>query len=76
MQEKLIILRKKNNISQETISKYIGISKKSFCDKENGKYQFTIDEMFKIAEYFDMSIDQIFLPRILQNEVDENKYVK
>ena len=39
-----------------------------------GKVKFNGDEMFKIAEYFAMKIDDIFLPTTHQNgEVSEQK---
>lgn len=71
MQEKLIILRKKKGVLQKDLCNYLGISIASYSFKENGKQQFTGDEMFKIAEYFKMKVDDIFLPRVHQNGVKE-----
>ena len=42
---------------------YLNISVKAYRDKENGKNQFTQDEMFAISKLFDLNIDTIFLPR-------------
>lgn len=72
IQEKLISARKLKKISQQEIADYIGISTKTYSLKENGKSQFTIDEMFKIANFFDKKIEEIFLPSILQNGVNKN----
>ena len=62
MQEKLLILRKRNSLNQEFMADLLGISYKQYGKKENGKAVFNGDEMFKIAEYFNMKIDDIFLP--------------
>lgn len=62
MQEKLIILRKKENVSQETLANLIGITVKQYGAKENGKARFYVDETFKIANYFGLSVEDIFLP--------------
>lgn len=71
MQEKLIIIRKKKGITQQELAKLIGISVNQYSLKEKGKYTFDCDEMFKIAEYLDMNIDDIFLPTTHQNGVIE-----
>ena len=67
MQEKLLILRKKNNLNQETLATLIGITPKQYGLKERGDAIFNGDEMFKIAEYFNMKVDDIFLPSNHQN---------
>lgn len=72
MQEKLIGLRKTTNTTQETLAKIIGISPKTYGFKETGKSEFTINEMFRIAQYFDKKVDEIFLPYSLQNGVKED----
>ncbi len=67
MQEKLILLRKTKKVSQEELAKIVGISPKQFGLKENGIYKFNGDEMFRISEYFDMKLEDIFLPTYHQN---------
>lgn len=62
MQEKLIILRKKNKINQETLARLIDITPKQYGMKERGDAIFNGDEMFLIANYFGMKVDDIFLP--------------
>lgn len=66
MQEKLLILRKKTNTTQEDLAKILNISVKQYSYKENGKSKFNGDEMFEIAKYFNMKIDDIFLPSVHQ----------
>ncbi len=77
MQSKLIILRKQRKISQETIANLLGISMKQYSYKENGKAKFDGDEMFQIADYFNLRVDDIFLPSYHQNgELSDKKYVE
>ncbi len=67
MQEKLIILRKKRKINQETLANLINVTVKQYGLKERGEAIFNGDEMFKIANYFNEKIDNIFLPTYHQN---------
>lgn len=73
MQEKLLLIRKNKNITQQELANCIGISVNQYSLKEKGKYNFNCDEMFKIAEYLKMNIDDIFLPLEHQNGVNEKK---
>ena len=63
MQEKLLVIRKKENISIKKMSEYLGITPKTYSEKERGLAEFTQDEMFEIGRKFNLNIDQIFLPR-------------
>ena len=69
MQEKLILIRKKTGTSQEKLAKLLGINPKTYSCKELGKNEFSMNEMFEIAKYFNMHIEDIFLPSLLQNGV-------
>lgn len=67
MQEKLIKLRKSRDLTQDDLANYLNIVKKTYANKENGKTQFTSDEMFALARFFKRSIEDIFLPSTYQN---------
>ena len=69
MQSKLIILRKETGVRQAELAKMLEISEKSYSFKELGKTEFKASEMFKIAQYFNKKIDDIFIPCIVQNGV-------
>lgn len=71
MQEKLLLIRKNRNITQQTLADLIGISLNQYGLKENGKYNFDCDEMFAIANYLNMKIEEIFLPSKHQNGVNK-----
>ncbi len=67
MQKKLILLLKQKNLTQHWLANLLGISDKQIGKKINGEVPFKSDEMFLIAEYFDMKIEDIFLPRMYEN---------
>lgn len=69
MQDNLILLRKKNDIKQQELADLLGIHVKTYNFKEIGRNQFTMNEMFKIANFFNKKVEEIFLPTILQNGV-------
>lgn len=61
MQWKLIRLRKERNLTQEDLAKKLGIEPSTYRNKETGKTQFKMEEMFILSDYFDESIENIFL---------------
>lgn len=69
MQEKLILLMKKEDITQRKIADLIGISEKQIRAKLKGETNFVGDEMFIISNFFGLPIEEIFLPTIHQNGV-------
>lgn len=66
MQEKLIILRLERGLSKIFMGKLIGRTAKQYAQKEKGLNQFTANEMFTIANYFEKKIEDIFLPTFEQ----------
>ncbi len=62
MQYKLVGIRKEHQETQKELAKLLGISEATYRNKELGKVQFGLQEMFDIASHYEMSIDNIFLP--------------
>lgn len=56
----LAILRCINGFNQKDVSDYLGISLQTYCNKEKGNRQFTLEEAKKISELFKLSIEDIF----------------
>lgn len=56
-------LRKEKNISQKEMADVIGKSENSYRNKELGKQDFKLSEMFKIAHYFGKELGDIFTPQ-------------
>ena len=67
MQEKLIILMEKNDVKIKDLAYLLGITEKQTSQKIKGKVEFKCTEMFKIADYFQTSINDIFLPLMYEN---------
>lgn len=63
MQMNLIELRKKFKLTQKDMANLLGIATKTYNNKENGKVEFLLSEMFSISSYFNLPVDEIFLPR-------------
>lgn len=73
MQEKLLIMRKKNHVTGQQMASLLGITPQAYHQKEFGKRPFNINEMFKISDFFKLSIEEIFLPHELQNGVKKEE---
>lgn len=67
MQLKLFILRKSKKLTQKRVASYLGIAVQTYRNKENGIQQFSQDEMFALSTLFNLSMEDIFLPRKHQN---------
>lgn len=60
MKNDIRILRAKKNISQEALSKIIGISRPALSHIETNKVNPSSCSMIKIAKYFGIPVEQIF----------------
>jgi len=63
MQEKLLVLRNRHKLSQKQVADILGLSAHQYRLKEQGRYEFTADEMFKLSDLFNERLENIFLPR-------------
>lgn len=61
LDNKVEMLRKQNGISQEAFAKAMKVSRQTISSIENGKYNPSLELAFMIAEYFEMSIEEIFV---------------
>lgn len=61
MKNKLEKFRKKENINQEELAKALGVSRQTISSLENGRYNPSILLAFKIAKYFDVKIEDVFI---------------
>lgn len=60
MKNRLEELRKQRGIKQEDLASALEVSRQTIGSLENGRYNPSIILAFKIARYFDMSIEEIF----------------
>ena len=61
MKNRLEELRKQRGIKQEDLALALEVSRQTIGSLENGRYNPSIILAFKIARYFDMSIEDIFI---------------
>lgn len=53
-------LRKQHKITQEELANEVGVTRQTITSIETGKYIASLTLAFKIAKFFDMSIEEIF----------------
>lgn len=61
MKNRLEEIRKRNNIKQEELAEKLEVSRQTIGSLENGRYNPSIILAFKIARFFKMSIEEIFI---------------
>jgi len=61
MKNRLRELRNERKLTQEQLSKRVGVSRQSIVAIETGKYDPSLDLAFKLAREFDCTIEDIFL---------------
>ncbi|WP_297424455.1 helix-turn-helix transcriptional regulator [Clostridium sp.] len=61
MKNRLEEIRKKRGINQEDLASALQVSRQTIGSLENGRYNPSIILAFKIARYFDMKIEEIFI---------------
>ncbi|AWW27482.1 MULTISPECIES: helix-turn-helix transcriptional regulator [Acetobacterium] len=68
MKNRLEEVRKLNGIKQEELALALEVSRQTIGSLENGRYNPSIILAFKIARYFEMSIEDIFIYEEEKNE--------
>lgn len=61
MKNKIEDIRKEKGIRQEDFAKAMGVSRQTISSLENGRYNPSILLAYKIAKYFEMIIEDVFL---------------
>lgn len=61
MKNRLEELRKARGVKQEDLAAALEVSRQTIGSLENGRYNPSILLAFKIARYFNMSIEEIFI---------------
>jgi len=54
-------IRKEKGIRQEDFAKMMGVSRQTISSLETGKYNPSIFLAYKIAKYFEMTIEEVFI---------------
>ncbi|WP_416044953.1 helix-turn-helix transcriptional regulator (plasmid) [Clostridium tyrobutyricum] len=61
MKNQLEEIRKNHGLNQEDLAVALEVSRQTIGSLENGRYNPSIILAFKIARYFNMSIEEIFI---------------
>ena len=61
MKNKIEQIRKERGIRQEEFAKLLGVSRQTISSLETGRYNPSIFLAHKIAKFFDMTIEEVFL---------------
>ena len=61
MKNRIEAIRKQRGILQEDFAKSMGVSRQTISSLENGRYNPSILLAHKIAKYFGMSIEDVFI---------------
>lgn len=60
MKNRIEAIRKERGIRQEDFAKAMGVSRQTISSLENGRYNPSILLAYRIAKYFEMTIEQVF----------------
>lgn len=61
MKNRIEQIRHERNIRQEDFARALGVSRQTISSLETGRYNPTIFLAYKIAKYFGMTIEEVFL---------------
>lgn len=53
--------RKSRNLTQDDLAKAVGVTRQTIISLENGKYIASLFLAFKLAKYFGVNIEDIFI---------------
>lgn len=61
MKNRIEEIRKNKGIRQEDFAKRMNVSRQTISSLENGRYNPSIMLAYKIAKFFDMTIEEVFI---------------
>ena len=61
MKNRIEEIRKGKGIRQEEFARVLGVSRQTISSLETGRYNPSIQLAYKIARYFDLTIEEVFL---------------
>lgn len=63
MENRIRELRKNNKITQDDLAKAVDVTRQTIISLENGKYNASLQLAHKIAKYFGVTIEDLFIFR-------------
>ena len=61
MKNRIRELRKERKVTQDDLAGAVGVTRQTIISLENGKYNASLQLAYKIAKYFGVSIEEIFI---------------
>ncbi len=61
MKNKIKEFRKEKGVTQEDLANTVGVTRQTVISLENGKYNASLQLAYKIAKYFGVGIEDIFI---------------
>ena len=61
MKNRIEQIRKERGIRQDEFAKLMGVSRQTISSLETGRYNPSIFLAYKIAKFFDMTIEEVFI---------------
>lgn len=61
MENKIRQLRRDKSVTQDDLANAVGVTRQTIISLENGKYNASLQLAYKIARYFDLSIEDVFV---------------
>lgn len=61
MQNQIRELRKKHGVTQDELAGAVGVTRQTIISLENGKYNASLQLAYKIARYFALRIEDVFI---------------
>lgn len=59
--KKIRSIRREKGISREEMAEFLGLNTLSYKNKEYGQRQFNIGELFRVAQKFDMTMEDLLI---------------
>ena len=60
MDNEIRVCRARKRITQGELADAVGVSRQTIISIENGRYDPSLELAFRLAKYFDMSVEDIF----------------
>jgi len=60
MKNRIKVFRAMHDLTQEGLAKELGVTRQTILAIEKGKYDPSLDLAFKIARFFEVSIEDVF----------------
>ncbi len=61
MNNKIAQLRRERKVTQEELGKAVGVTRQTIISLENGRYNASLQLAHRLARYFGLSIEEVFL---------------